>query len=324
MPIQYENDKTHGDNMTYHDNKPLDVYMPLNYDRLLEGKTALITSGAHGMGKYIAKTFVRHGATCVINGMNPAGEETAEELRLDAPGSFFLRCDMSLKDDVKNFIAEVKKRAGRIDIIINNVGINRSEFSGAVTDENFDYTQQVNLHGAIRIVRGFLPQLKQTGGAMVHISTIHSVLGMPPNTAYASSKSAINAFSGAIAAEYARYGIRSNVINPGGIFTGNRDTVLAEIGDNREALLEMGLHGDFGQPDYGSGSAYDIANTALFLVSEMSRRVNGAVVNVDGGAVTIAHRFYNRKLPPESEEMWYKHMLTRFTPIEEAELMYNK
>jgi 3-oxoacyl-[acyl-carrier protein] reductase len=271
------------------------------------------------MGKYIAKTFVRHGAVCIINGMNPAGESTAEELRRDAPASFFLRCDMSLKNDVRNFVDEVNRRAGGIDIIINNVGINRSEFSDEATDANFDYTQQVNLHGAIRIVRGFLPRLKKNGGAIVHISTIHSVLGMPPNTAYASSKSALNAFSGALAAEYARCGIRSNVINPGGIFTGNRDQILAEIGDDREKLMELGLRGEYGQPDYGGGSAYDIANTALFLVSDMGRRINGAVINVDGGAVNIGHRFYNRKLPPDHGDLWYRHMLTRYMPIEDAE-----
>ena len=293
--------------------------MNINYDKLLEGKTALITSGAHGMGKYIAKTFVRHGAACIINGMNPEGERTAEELRRSAPASYFLRCDMSQKDDVRRFIDDVKQRTDRVDIIVNNVGINRSEFSGVVTDANFDYTQQVNLHGAIRIVRGFLPQLKQTGGTIVHISTIHSLLGMPPNTAYASSKSAMNAFSRALAAEYARDGIRSNVINPGGIFTRNWDEVLENIGDNRERLLQMAMRGEYGQPDYGGGSAYDIANTALFLVSEMSRRINGAVINVDGGAVTIGHRFYTRKLPPDHEEIWYKHMLTRYMSIEEAE-----
>ena len=296
-----------------------DPWGAINYDKLLEGRTALITSGAHGMGKYIAKTFVRHGATCVINGMNPEGEKTAEELRRDAPASFFLRCDMSLKEDTQRFIEEVKKRAKSIDIIVNNVGINRSEFSGEVTDANFDYTRQVNLHGALRIVRGFLPQLKKTGGAIVHISTIHSVLGMPPNTAYASSKSALNAFSGAIAAEYAHYGIRSNVINPGFIFTGQWDTTFSEIGDDRTRLLEIAQRGEYGQPDYGGGSAYDIANTALFLVSEMSRRVNGAVINVDGGAVVIGHRFYDRRLPPDHDELLYKHMLTRFVPIEEAE-----
>jgi NAD(P)-dependent dehydrogenase (short-subunit alcohol dehydrogenase family) len=291
----------------------------MNYDRLLEGKTALVTSGAHGMGKYIAKVFIRHGATCVINGMNPSGEETAAEFRKEAPGSFFLRCDMSRKEEVARFIDEVKKRAGHIDIIVNNVGINRSEFSGSVTDANFEYTQQVNLHGAIRMVRGFLPFLRKTGGAIVHISTIHSVLGMPPNTAYASSKSAINAFSGAIAADYASYGIRSNVINPGGIYTGNRDELLAEIGDDRDKLTKMGIRGDFGQPDYGAGSAYDIANTALFLASDMGRRINGEVINVDGGAVIVGHRFYDRRLPPDQDELWYRHMLTRYKPIEEVE-----
>ena len=287
----------------------------MNYDRLLEGKTALVTSGAHGMGRYIAKTLVRHGATCVINGMNPAGENTAAEFRKDAPGSFFLRCDMSRGDEVARFIDEVKKRAGHIDIIINNVGVNRSEFSGAVVDENFEYTQQVNLHGAIRMVRGFLPFLKENGGAIVHISTIHSVLGMPPNTAYSSSKSAINAFSGAIAAEYARFGVRSNVINPGGIYTGKRDAQFAQIGDNRDELIKIGLAGDYGQPDYGGGSAYDIANAALFLVSDMGAAINGEVVNVDGGAVIVGHRFYDRKIPPDHLDMWYEFMLGRFTPI---------
>ena len=291
----------------------------MNYDRLLEGKTALVTSGAHGMGKYIAKTLIRHGATCVINGMKPSGEETAEDFRKDAPNSFFIRCDMSLKDDTLRFIDEVKRRAGKIDIIVNNVGINTSEFSGEVTDIAFEYTQQVNLRGAIRIVRSFLPQMKRTGGAIVNISTIHSLLGMPPNTAYASSKSALNVFSRAIATEYAAYGVRSNVINPGGIFTGRGEAFLARFGGDREKLVRSGQMGDFGQPDYGAGSAYDIANTTLFLVSEMGRGVNGEVVNVDGGAVIIGHRFYGRRLPPDQDDIWFRHMSNRFTPIEEVD-----
>ncbi len=292
--------------------------MNLNYDRLLEGKFAVVTSGAHGMGKYIAKVLIRHGATCAINGMNPQGERTADEFRKDAPGSFFVRCDMSQKDDTENFIAEVKKRTEHIDIIVNNVGINRSDFSGEVDDERFEYTQQVNLHGAIRIVRGFLPLMKKTGGAIVHISTIHSVVGMPPNTAYASSKSAINAFSGALAVDYTAYGIRSNVINPGGVLTGNNDEIFAQVGDDREKLLEWARRGDFGQPDYGGGSAYDIANSTLFLASDMARRITGAVVNVDGGTVNQAHRFYDRRVPPDHDELWYQVMRNRFTMIDEV------
>ncbi|MDR3120959.1 MAG: SDR family oxidoreductase [Clostridiales bacterium] len=289
----------------------------INYDRLLEGKTAVVTSGAHGMGKYIAKVLIRHGATCVINGMNPEGERTAEEFRKDAPGCFFVRCDMSDRDDTLRFIEEVNQRAGHVDIVVNNVGINRSDFTGQVEDARFEYTQQVNLYGTMRMVRGFLPGMKKTGGAFVHISTIHSVVGMPPNTAYASSKSAINAFSGAVAAEYAAYGIRSNVINPGGIFTGNNDEIFAEIGDDREKLIERGRHGDYGQPDYGGGSAYDIANSTLFLVSGLSRHITGAVIKVDGGTVNQAHRFYDRRLPEDSDELWYQVMKNRFTSVED-------
>ncbi|MDR2648954.1 MAG: SDR family oxidoreductase [Clostridiales bacterium] len=289
----------------------------MNYDRLLEGKFAVVTSGAHGMGKYIAKVMIRHGAACAINGMNPEGEKTAEEFRKNAPASFFIQCDMSLSEDRRRFIQEVSKRVDHVDILVNTVGINRSDFSGEVDDERFEYTQQVNLHGAIWMTRGFLPLMKKTGGVVTHISTIHSVLGMPPNTAYASSKSAINAFSRALAVEYASYGIRSNVINPGGIFTGKTDEILAGIANSREELAAWGRRGDLGQPDYGSGSAYDIANTALFLSSDMARHITGAVINVDGGVVNQAHRFYERKLPPDHDEMFYQVIKNRFTPVED-------
>ncbi len=291
--------------------------MSLQYDRLLEGKFAVVTSGAHGMGKYIAKTLIRHGATCAVNGMNPAGEQTAEEFRRDAPGSFFVRCDMSDKADTENFIRQVKKRTGRVDIIVNNVGINRSDFSGQVDDARFEYTQQVNLYGVMRIVRGFLPLMKENGGSILHISTIHSVVGMPPNTAYASSKSAINAYSGALAAELAPYGIRSNVINPGAIYTGGDDAMFEEFGGERAALLAQAREVDFAEPDYGKGCSYDIADTALFLLSGMARRVTGAVVNVDGGTVMQAHRFYERRLPDNADELWLNHMRTRFVMIDQ-------
>jgi len=189
-----------------------------------------------------------------------------------------------------------------------------------VDDYRFEYTQQVNLHGSMRIVRGFLPLMKRTGGgAILFISTIHSLLGMPPNTAYASSKSAINAYSGAVAAEYAPFGIRSNVINPGGIFTGQAESRFANMVDDRAAIIEGALRGEKGQPDYGGGSAYDIANTTLFLCSPMARHVTGAVVNVDGGTVNQAHMFYDRRLPPDHGEQWYTIMRNRFTSVEDLD-----
>jgi NAD(P)-dependent dehydrogenase (short-subunit alcohol dehydrogenase family) len=287
----------------------------MNYARLLEGKVAVITSGGHGMGKCIAKVFARHGAICAINGMNPKGELTAEWLRVDSPGSFFTQCDMSVPSEVHSFTGAVLERAGGADIVVNNVGINRSQHSTNVDDADFDYTQQVNLFGAMRLARGFLPSMTaRGGGAFVHISTIHSRVAIPDNTAYASSKSALNGFSVALAAEYARYGIRSNVICPGGIYTRNTDVKLAEIIDDDEKLLYKAYRGERGQPDYGAGSAYDIAHSALFLASEMARSVTGAVILSDGGTVLQSHPFAERRIPPKpmSDKLWLEVMRTRY------------
>ena len=222
---------------------------------------------------------------------------------------------MSVASDVQNFIDAVLERAGGADIVINNVGINRSQHSVSVDDAEFAYTQQVNLYGVIRLARGFLPQMMaRRGGSFVHISSVHARVAFPANTAYSSSKSAINGFSIALAAEYAAYGIRSNVICPGGIYTRDSEAKFAQIIHDDEKLLEKARRGELGQPDYGVGSPYDIAHSALFLSSDMARRTTGAVVMVDGGTVVQSHPFATRNIPPreDSDRLWLEVMRTRF------------
>jgi len=267
------------------------------------------------MGKYIARVFAKHGALCVINGMDASGEDTAEELRVMSPGSFFVRCDMSDAQDVKNFTDTVLERCGMVDIVVNNVGINRSDPTCAIDNERFEYTQQVNLRSILRLARAFLPGMLNRGGVFLHISSIHSQVAVPNNTAYASSKSGMEAFSRALAARYGSLGIRSNVICPGGIFTGGMDKVIAGLGADEACYRELRAHCERRQPDYGNGSPYDIAHTALFLCSRMGSRVNGATVMVDGGAVKQAHVFYERRLPPDCEERWRQTLLNKFTPV---------
>ncbi len=282
----------------------------MDYGRLLKGKVAVITSGAHGMGNAIAKLFAQHGAVCAINGMRDSGEESAVELRKVSPKSFFVRCDMSKKDETENFIAEVLSRVGTVDIVVNNVGINHNGLIEKITDEDFEYTQQVNLHGVLRMARGFLPKMN-SGGSLIHISTIHSVAGLVSFTSYASSKSAINAFSGALAAEYGQFGIRSNVVCPGGVYTRDAEKRLREVMDDDDTLVEWGIGGEGGHPDYGCGSVKDIANACLFLASDMARYVTGAVVMSDGGASYQAHHFRQRRIPPDSRRLWLEFMRDR-------------
>jgi len=285
----------------------------MNYDRLLSGKTAVITSGAHGMGKYIAKVFARHGALCIINGKNPNGEETAVMLREVSPGSIFIRCDMSQRDDMECFIEKALLHAGRIDIVVNNVGINLNEFIEKIDDGPFEETQQVNLRGVIRTARGFIPSMITNGGGVfIHVSTVHSEAGILRNSAYASSKSAINSFSRGLAREFAHKGIRSNVISPGGFLTRNSDEIFEAIKDDNEQLMKHARSADEGQPAYGPGSAYDMGNTALFLASDMSRHITGATIMSDGGTMLQSQPIKYRK-PPDTDDIWLKVMKNRFT-----------
>ncbi|MCL2707723.1 MAG: SDR family oxidoreductase, partial [Defluviitaleaceae bacterium] len=146
------------------------------YAALLSGKTAVVTSGAHGMGRYIAEVFARHGAKVIVNGLAENGAETGEYLNEISPGSYFLRCDMSSEAEVENFTSEVLSREEAVDIAVNNVGINHYELFEYVTECKFFRAQRVNIGGTIQITRAFLPGMARRGvGAFVHISTVHSV-----------------------------------------------------------------------------------------------------------------------------------------------------
>lgn len=288
----------------------------MNYNRLLEGRIAAITSGAHGMGYYVSRYLAQHGAVCIINGRDPHGEESARELRKVSPDSFFIQCDMSKKDDVDNYIDKALAYAGHVDVVANVVGINTHESWDNITDDNFEYNQQVNLYGVIRIARGFIPgMIKAGGGSFVHISTIHSVAALHNFTSYATSKSAINAFSGAIAAEYGQYGIRSNVVCPGGIYSKDLEVKYNnEIKNDPEKLKEWigSVHRDIGHPDFGNGSCKDIANACLFYLSDMSRHVTGTVAMCDGGASFQSHYFRERRMPPDIDRLYAEFMMNRF------------
>ena len=283
----------------------------MRYDRLLEGKVAVITSGAHGMGRFVSMKYARHGAVCIINGQDPSGEETAEKLRAIAPGSCFIQCDMSQKDSVDAFIRKVLERTDRIDQLTNVVGINQSDRADLVVDERFDYTQAVNLYGILRLTSGFWSALQKARGNIVLISTIHSGSTFNLMGAYASSKSATNAFARAVAAEGAPYGIRANVVCPGGIYTGSGEHYF-QLKNDPDKLLEYGLRSESSHPDFGSGSSADIANTCLFLASDMARHITGATIYADGGATCQSHRFTGFRLPQDYIQLWRRFMLDRY------------
>ena len=289
--------------------------LKINYGRMLEGKNAVVTSGAHGMGRYTAEVLAMHGAKVAICGRDPSGEERGVELAKMSPGSFFIKCDLSKRDETDSFIKETLRRMGTVHVVSDVVGINRYELIADVTEENYDTVQNVNIFGAMRLARGFIPgMIKAGGGSFVHISTVHSEVGIPGNTSYASSKAAVNAFSCQLAASYGKYNVRSNVIAPGGIHSTGEHTKYfnEQLPRDHERLSRMAKGSGGGSPDFGSGSSYDIANTTLFLLSEMSRKVTGAVVMVDGGCVSQSHNIRKYRNPEDIDEIWTEFFMGRF------------
>lgn len=299
-----------------------------DYSKLLEGKKALITSGAHGMGYAIAKVFVKQGADVAVCGRSPTGVESEEKLRQVRPGtdSFFFQCDMADGDDVDAFCAETLKRFGHVDIIVNNVGINMREPVWDITFEKFDTVQATNFRGIVRINNNILPSMieRGEGGSVIHISTVHSLATLGLMGSYVASKGAMNAFSRLMAVELGEYGIRSNVVAPGGVFTMPSINNIKEWMRNnpgksyKDEMRPVNPQG--GDALLGPGHAEDIAHACLYLASDMGKYVSGSKLMVDGGASYQAHKSVEPfPVPDYYEEMALAYRDT-FPYPEEADL----
>lgn len=261
----------------------------MNYGKLLEGRTAFINSGSQGIGKEIAILFAVHGAKIAVGGRN-AGRlaATVKELQEICPAAKGYRCDLSRPEETEAVCERVKEDFGTVDILVNTVGVNLRCAAHEVDLEQMGRLLETNYISGVRCMKHMLPgMLAQGWGAIIHISSIHSVMTMPGNFIYAGTKGAINASARAAALDYADRGIRVNVICPGVILS---DAVKEEIlsypeGEEREGFIRL-LRGM--QP-MDPGSCADVANAALYLASDMSAYVTGQTLLVDGGASIKAH-----------------------------------
>jgi NAD(P)-dependent dehydrogenase (short-subunit alcohol dehydrogenase family) len=261
----------------------------MNYSKLLDGKRAVITSGARGIGKAIAMLFVQHGAAVAVGGINrPALDATIKEINEISPESFGFYCDLGVMKDVEAFCKEILYRFGSIDILVNTVGINHHVTTHEVDEEELMHLFEVNYLSGFRFAKSFIPGMIKAGkGSIINISSIHGDQTMPGYMMYASTKGAMNAATRAMALDYAEYGIRANVISPGLIMS---DVIKDEInacktGEERNNLLDLFKR----MQPLPPGSMEDIANAALYLASDMSSYVTGQTIFVDGGASIKAH-----------------------------------
>jgi len=247
--------------------------------KLLENKVALITGGSRGIGKGIVEVFAQQGAhvAFTFNSSAEAANALAKELSKDGVQVRAYQSDAAQCDQAEALVSKVLEDFGSVDILINNAGITKDNLLMRITEEDFDRVIEVNLKSVFNMTKAIQrTMLKQRHGSIINMSSIVGVQGNAGQTNYAASKAGIIGFSKSVALELGSRNIRCNVIAPGFI-----ETEMTQKLD--EATVQSWRDGI---PLKRGGSPEDIANTCLYLASDLSSYVTGQVLHVDGGMYT--------------------------------------
>ncbi len=243
----------------------------------LEGKVAIVTGAASGIGRACVERYAREGATVVGTDLNPA--EDWERVVEGAPASRFYQFDICDYDALSAVVSETVENFGRIDILVTAAGIAGGGPVHLVTPEDWDRVQNVNVKGTFLAAKAVLPtMMEQRSGSIIAIASIEGIEGTEGGSAYNASKGAVAVLAKNIAIDYGRLGIRSNAICPGMIETPLFETIFGteHMAPYRERFREQHKLNRFGKPE-------EIAGAAYFLASEDSSFVTGQNIVVDGG-----------------------------------------
>ncbi len=247
--------------------------------KLLQGKTAIITGASRGIGKGIATMFAQQGANIAFTYLSSEEKAKALETELSAFGikAKGFKSDASNFDDAQTLADQVMETFGSIDVLVNNAGITKDNLLMRMTEVDFDKVMEVNLKSIFNLTKAVLrPMLKQRSGSIINMSSVVGVKGNAGQANYAASKAGIIGFTKSTALELGSRNIRCNAIAPGFIET-----------EMTLALDEATVKGWTDSiPLKRGGSTEDIANSTLFLASDMSAYVTGQVLNVCGGMLT--------------------------------------
>ena len=247
--------------------------------KLLEGKNVIITGASRGIGKGIAEVFAKHGANIAFTYRSSDEKAKALENALSANGckAKGYKSDASDFDAAQQLSKDVMDDFGSIDVLVNNAGITKDGLLMRMSEEDFDSVMSINMKSVFNMTKAVLrPMLKARAGSIINMSSVVGVKGNAGQANYSASKAAINGFTKSTALELGSRNIRCNSISPGFIETEMTEALGEEtVKEWREQIpLKRG-----GTPD-------DIANTTLFLASDMSAYVTGQVINVCGGMLT--------------------------------------
>jgi 3-oxoacyl-[acyl-carrier protein] reductase len=241
----------------------------------LEGKVAIVTGGARGIGLAIVNLLAEVGASVVVSDLNPeATQREAERLSKSGHKALAVVANVALSDDVKRMVDTAVSQWGRVDILVNNAGITRDGLLLRMKEDDWDAVMAVNLKGVYHCIKAVLPLMtKQRGGRIINISSIAGVMGNAGQTNYAASKAAVIGITKTVAREYATRGITVNAVAPGFIDTAMTAGLSSTV---RESLLKEIPLNRLGQPE-------DVAHAVAFLASDEASYITGQVIHVNGG-----------------------------------------
>ncbi|MCF8348476.1 MAG: 3-oxoacyl-[acyl-carrier-protein] reductase [Bacteroidales bacterium] len=247
--------------------------------KLLAGKTALITGASRGIGKAIAIKFASEGANIAFSDLNHDENmsQTEQELLAMGVNAKGYASNAASYEDSENLINQVVEEFGTIDILVNNAGITRDNLLMRMQEKDWDMVLTVNLKSAFNLTKAVQRvMMKQRLGSIINMSSVVGVSGNAGQSNYAASKAGMIGFTKSIAQELGSRNIRCNAIAPGFIETEMTHKLADEV---REEWIKS-------IPLKRSGKPEDVANTAVYLASDLSSYVSGQVINVCGGMNT--------------------------------------
>src|SRR5487761_844091 len=251
-------------------------------DGELNGKVAIVTGAGSGIGHAIAERFGREGAAVGVNyfGYESQAEELADLISRTARKSIAVKANVSDPDQVQHLVEQVLKELGRVDVLVNNAGVESSAPFLEITEQSWDKMLNVDLKGAFLCAQACGRAMKEQGGSIINISSIHEDHTFPGFTPYCAAKGGMRMMMRNAALELSQYRIRVNNIAPGAIATPINEPTLHDS----KKMAELHRIIPLGQ----MGTPADVAEVALFLASDRSRYVTGSTYYVDGGMVRYA------------------------------------
>jgi NAD(P)-dependent dehydrogenase (short-subunit alcohol dehydrogenase family) len=250
----------------------------------VQGKVAIITGGALGIGRACAIRLAEEGARVVVTDIKEEeGRQVVEEIKSSGGEAIFIRHDVAGEDEWKRVVNSTLQTYGRLDILVNNAGIGKTTNVEESTLEDWRFLMSINLDGVFLGTKYAIQAMKKggNGGSIINMSSILGIVGEATAASYNASKGAVRIFTKSAALHCARsgYNIRVNSIHPGYIVTPMVQTAM-EAGGNSEAMQKYleGLHpvGHLGEPD-------DIAYGVLYLASDEAKFITGTELVIDGG-----------------------------------------